>query len=230
MKWKPLIYRGIDYGDFYDISELGHIKRKAYYQVNQSSKVFMEEKIHKPIERFNVVVKPLGIRKDIDVKRAVAENFLGVETEYLYVAKYDDAVDNRYTNLFWTNEKETKRLPTTYNVFRSRDDEKKNKAIVDDYLDGVSYKEMIDKHLVTRHYIRNVLDERGIKREQMRGRGNPNIDLEAMKKMFLDFRSLTYVAKQTGISRHAVAYYKRKLGFGLKYDYEKIKNNEEKQI
>jgi len=213
MIWKPLIYRGVDYGDFYEVSNMGHIKRKERLQVGLYHEVLLEEKIHKPKERFDLKVRASKIRKDIDVKRAVAENFLETDEEYLYVHKYDDTLDNRVNNLYWSNEKKVERLPATYNIFRQDEEEEKNKQIVEAYIEGLSYKEIITKFNITRHYVRKVLDSRGIKREQMRNRTNPNIDLDEFKKYFLEKRSLSYVAKKTGFSKHIVSYYKEKLGF-----------------
>ena len=226
MKWKPLIYRGVDYGDFYEVSNMGHIKRKERIQVGLYHEVLLEGKIHKPKERFDLKVKSLKIRKDIDVKRAVAENFLEAIENYHYVHKYDDTLDNRATNLYWSNEKKVARLPATYNIFRKDEEEEKNKQIIEAYIEGLSYKEIIKKFNITRHYVRKVLDSRGIKRQQIRNRANPNIDLELFKQYFLEKRSLGYVAKKTGFSKHIVSYYKDKLGFTKHLENKKYEKGE----
>jgi DNA-binding MarR family transcriptional regulator len=226
MTWKPLIYRGVDYGEFYEVSNMGHIKRKERIQVGLYHEVVVDEKIHKPKERFNIKIKSLKLRKDIDVKRAVAENFLEAIEEYHYVHKYDDTLDNRSNNLYWSNEKKKERLPATYNIFRKDEEEEKNKQIVEAYMEGLTYKEIITKFNITRHYVRKVLDSRGIKREQVRNRTNTDVDLDVFKKYFLEKRSLSYVAEKTGFSKHIVAYYKEKMGFTKILEYKKYEKGE----
>ena len=213
MKWKPLVYRGVDYGDYFMVSDLGHIKRLAYYYENDAMRFVAQERVHKPKDRFNMVVKPKKIRKDIDIKRAVAENFLPRDTEYLYVHKYDENRGNDVDNLYWSNQKKVKRDPATYNVYRERIKPFNNK-LVEMYLDGATYKEMIEKYDVTRFYIRKVLDEHGIERSQVRNNRHTmtNEDLQEMKELFQSGASLSQVGDAFDISPSRASYYKKKLG------------------
>jgi DNA-binding CsgD family transcriptional regulator len=213
MKWKRMVYRGVDYGDYFMVSDLGHIKRLAYYYENGRISFIAQERTHKPKKRFNLVVKTQNIRKDIDVKRAVAENFIPRESHYHYVHKYDESRGNDVDNLYWSNEKKVKRDPATYNVFRERI-KPFNKKIVKMYLDGATYKQIIEKYDVTRFYIRKVLDEHDIERPQMRNNRHTmtNKDLQEMKELFQSGASLSQVGDAFNISPSRASYYKKKLG------------------
>lgn len=209
--WKPLKYRGEDYGEWFEINEYGDIKRLEYTQIGLYGTITFKEVIHKGKNRFNLVVKPLKIRKDIDVKRAVAENFLLVDDNYLYVHRYDESEGNAYWNLYWSNQKKVLRTSATYNVHRERRAEI-DKDIIKAYLDGLTYKELTKKFDITRHYIRKTLDYHGIERPQVRNRANPNVDLDKMKEMFLSGSTLSDVASAFGISKYGASYYKGVLG------------------
>lgn len=206
-------YRGVDYGDYYMVSDLGHIKRLPYYYENGSFNFVTQEKVHKPKERFNLVVKPKKIRKDIDMKRAVAENFLPRDTNYHYVYRYNDDRGNDVDNLYWSNQKKVKRDPATYNVHRQRN-KPFNEKLVEMYLDGATYKEMINKYDVSRFYIRKVLDEHGIERSQVRNSRHTmtNEDLQEMKSLFQSGATLSQVGDVFDISVARASYYKKKLG------------------
>lgn len=226
MNWKPLVYRGVDYGKFYEVSDEGHIKRKAYKQISVYGYIQFDETIHKPKDRFNLVVKPLKIRKDIDVKRAVAENFMPRDKNYHFVLRYDDNDGNGIDNIFWSNQPKKKRLSSTYNVFRQRD-ELIDREIVRAYENGLTYPEMMKKFNRTRTYIKKALDIHGIERKQVRNRTNYNIDLPTIREMFIQGKSLKEVAEHFGISKYLASYYKGVLGLKAK---TKIIPLEEKNI
>lgn len=213
MRWKPLVYRGVDYSDYFMVSDLGHIKRLAYYYENGNFNFIAQEKVHKPKDRFNLVIKPKKIRKDIDVKRAVAENFLPRDIQYHYVYRYDDNRGNDVDNLYWSNQKKVKRDPATYNVYRERN-QPFNDKIVEMYLDGATYKQILEKYDVTRFYIRKVLDEHDIDRKQVRNnrQSMTNDDLKEMKELFQSGASLSQIGDVFDISPARASYYKKKLG------------------
>lgn len=215
MNWKPLVYRGVDYGQFYEVSDEGHIKRRAYKQISIYGYVQFDETIHKPKDRFNVVVKPLKIRVDIDVKRAVAENFMPRDKHYHFVLRYDDEGGNGIDNIYWSNQPKKLRLPSTYNRFRQRD-ELLDREIVKAYENGLTFDEMIKMFNKTRTYLRRALDSHGIKREQVRNRANYNIDLEEMRSLFIQGKTLREVADHFDISKYLASYYKGVLGLKAK--------------
>lgn len=211
MNWKPLIYRGVDYSRFYEVSDEGHIKRLSYKQVSIYGYIYRPEEIHKPEYRFNLVVKPLNIRADIDVKRAVAENFMPKKIKYHFVLRYDDEGGNGIDNIYWSNQPKKQRLSATYNRFRQRD-EKVDREIVKAYESGLTYDDMIKKFNKTRTYLRKALDIHGIKREQVRNRKNLNIDLDEARALFIQGKSLRNVADHFNISKYLASYYKGVLG------------------
>jgi hypothetical protein len=226
LQWKPLVYRGVDYSDFYEVSNEGHIKRLPYKQISIYGYIEFGETIHKPEKEFNVVVKPLKIRKCIDVKRAVAENFMPRDEEYHFVLKYDDDEGNYVENLFWTNQPKRQRLPTTYNNFRERN-EKMDREIVKMYVAGITIREIVEKFKTTRTYVRKAIDNHGIKREMVRNRRKYDLDIEQMKEMFEKKATLRQVAERFNISKYLASYYKGVLGYKSK---TKIISNKEKMI
>lgn len=211
-KWKPLIYRGEDYGKWYQIDAKGRIKRKAYYTKNFFGDIYHPEKIHIPKETFNIKVRSENIRKTIDVKRAVAENFIKtIGDDYLYVYRYEENEGNRADNLYWSNQKSVKRDSASYNVLLERDVEL-DREIIKAYESGMTYDEMHNLFKVNRYYIRKALDLHGIPRQQVRNRANTSIDLDVVREMFLKGATLRQVADTFGVSKYTASYYKDLLG------------------
>ena len=215
MRWKPLVYRGVDYGDFFEVSDEGHIKRKPFRKASIYGYIDFPARIYKPKSEFNIVVKPLKIRKGIDVKRAVAENFMPKDKKYHFVLRYDDNGGNGVDNIYWSNQPKKRRLPSSYNKFRLRKPELE-REILQMYENGFTYDEIIKKFDITRIYIRNTLDAHGIKREQFRRFSKYSVDLEECKRLFEEGKSLRQVAEHFNISKYLASYYKGVLGFKAK--------------
>lgn len=214
--WKPLIYRGVNYGEWYQIDEHGRIKRKAYYIKSYFGEIYHSEKIHTPKETIGIKVRSKNIRKTIDVKRAVAENFIEtIGEDYLYVYRYDEDKGNHYSNLYWSNQKSVERDGASYNVLLERN-VKLDRKIIKAYESGMTYDEMINLFKVSRYYIRKALDIHGIPRSQVRNRANVSVDLDVMREMFLKGATLRQVAETFGISKYASSYYKDLLGLQKK--------------
>lgn len=210
--WKPLIYRGVDYGEFYEIEETGRIKRNSHIRIAPFGVIDCPEVIHKPIKSFSMAVAYKDLRKTIDVKRAVAENFIEtIGGDYLYVHKYDIKKDNRASNLYWSNQKSITRESSSYNVIRERNVEL-DRELVKAYEVGMTYDEMYQRFNVSRYYIRKALDLYGVVRKQERNRANTSIDLKLVHDLFSKGYSLRQVADELNISKFLASYYKKVVG------------------
>lgn len=99
-RWKPLIYRGIDFSDRFLISDCGDL-----YSL-KTKKILKQTSAN----GYMMYIASLGCRgknKAIKIHIAVAENFVSGKKDGLTVNHIDgDKSNNHYTNLEWVTQSE----------------------------------------------------------------------------------------------------------------------------
>lgn len=99
--WKPLIYRGVDYGDRFLISNNGNL-----YSI-KNKKMLKKTITKNGYEQICVSLGSRKMTKVIKIHIAVAENFVNGYKDGLIVNHKDgNKINNNYTNLEWITQKE----------------------------------------------------------------------------------------------------------------------------
>jgi len=106
-EWKPLIYQNNIYEN-YEISNLGHIRRKNSKKILKTYKINASENRGTSYYVFHVSLGKRRQRKSIILHRAVAENFLENPKNLPFVLFVDENPDNlSASNLYWSPHKTT---------------------------------------------------------------------------------------------------------------------------
>lgn len=97
--WKKLIYQGIDYGDYYEVSNLGRIRNSKTKYVRKNCK--MKNGYYKINASIN------GVNKTIKIHRAVAESFIPNPFNKPQINHIDgNKENNNIENLEWVTQTE----------------------------------------------------------------------------------------------------------------------------
>ena len=105
--WKTLLYRGVVY-DNYEISNYGNLRNKNTLKI--LSKCQQKSKTKNTTAYLYVYINlgKRGLRKRIDLHRAVAEAFLQNPNNYAFVLLKDENPNNLYVdNLYWSEHKKS---------------------------------------------------------------------------------------------------------------------------
>ena len=94
--WKPVL----GYEDYYEVSNLGRIRRYAHNNPHHNSDGLLRPSIRRGY--YHVVLCVNGIRKSFSVHRLVASSFIPNPNRFLYVNHKDEnKLNNIVTNLEW---------------------------------------------------------------------------------------------------------------------------------
>ena len=106
-KWKTLLYKNISYKN-YEISNYGNLRNKNTLKILSTYQQNIKDNHITPHLYTYINLGKRGLRKRIDLHRAVAESFLDNPNNYAYVRFKDGDCNNLYVdNLYWSNHKKS---------------------------------------------------------------------------------------------------------------------------
>lgn len=167
-EWKGLIYKGIDYGKHYLVSNCGNIK---------STTTGIIRKLHIGTTGYYVVCLTFGSRKNkktIRVHRAVAESFIKNPDKKETINHIDgNKLNNTVENLEWCTYKENSVHAVKSNLIKSSEESHKSKLTNENVkeirntyeFDRVNYSasKLAKKFNVNRETIRRVVNKESFK-------------------------------------------------------------------
>lgn len=128
-KWKRMIYRGKDYGDYYLVSNMGRIR---------NSKTGKIRKLYLNTQGYCIFSGTFGSRqnkKTIRVHKAVAETFIKNEENKSEVNHIDgNKLNNNVKNLEWCTPKENSMHAVEHNLIKSGEESCRSKLKNEDVL------------------------------------------------------------------------------------------------
>lgn len=214
--WKPIE----GYEDFYQVSNLGHIKSLQGWN---GHKYVKREKIlngwisttnemsKRPYRRQLVSLIKNGKIETFRVHRLVAEAFIDNPNNKPQVNHIDgNSLNNKVNNLEWATSSEN-----NYHAYKRGLKEsnirKFEKKIIKEYQDGASLNKIVDKYKVGHTSLKELLNNRGIKiRSRSEQKLMYNIDKKQMVEDFESGMRNVDIAKKYNTNRQLIGVYKYK--------------------
>lgn len=169
-RWKPI--QGYD-GE-YLISDHGRVKSVKKYVNNElliRHKIIAPHITHKNYLRITLSYK--NVKRKYYVARLVAEYFVDKpQGDKLQVNHRDgDKLNNHYLNLEWVTPKENVQHAFENGLRHRKHD---HEEIINDYKNGMTYKNMAEKHNTTIRYVHRVLQMNDVRRGRYQSRKSTN--------------------------------------------------------